>query len=80
MRDWRDEENDRRMDEMYARRGGDDHGGNDIIEFFVYILIGFVVILAVAGFLDSHFGWGITDWIWNALHEWTDGAIGRPSS
>lgn len=79
MRDWRDEEQDRRIDEMYHRETGGD-GGNDIIEFIVWIVIGFIVILAVAGFLDNTFGWGLVDWIWGALYDWTNGTFGTPNN
>lgn len=78
MRDWRDEENDRRMDEMYANRQGGD-GGNDIVEFVTWIVIGFVVLLVITGFLDNQFGWGLTPALWNAIYEWSNGAIGKPS-
>lgn len=78
MRDWRDEEQDRRIEEMYERQTGGD-GGNDIIEFFVYIVIGLVVVLAIAGFLDNMFGWGLVDFIWGAIYNWTDGTFGKPN-
>lgn len=79
MRDWRDEERDRRIDEIHAHETGGT-GGNDIIEFFTYIVIGFVIILVIAGLLDNWLGWGLVDFIWNAIYNWTDGAIGQPSN
>lgn len=76
MRDWRDEERDRRIDEMYDRQTGT---FDDIWEFVVWIAIGFAVLLGAAGLLDNFFGWGLVDWLWGLLHQWTGGAIGRPS-
>lgn len=77
MRDWRDEENDRRIEEMYASRHGS--GTDDILEFFMWIGFAFVGLLVVTGFLDSTFGWGLTDWVWGLVYEWTDGSLGSPS-
>lgn len=81
MRDYMDDERDRRMDEMYARRSGSatDGGFDDIIEFIVGIIGAFLVVLVIAGVLDSYFGWGLVDWIWGLVYSWTDGVIGKPS-
>lgn len=76
MRDWRDEEQDRRIEELHNQQAGD---VNDIWGFFTYIAIGFVVILVLAGLLDSWFGWGLVDWIWGLVYEWSNGAIGKPN-
>lgn len=75
MRDWEDEERNRRIDEMYARQHGS--GFDDIIEMFVYIVIGAVVVFFIAGFLDNTFEWGLTDWLWGRIHDWTGGVIGE---
>lgn len=81
VRDYMDDERDRRMDEMYARQSSDPNGGDwdDIIEFGLKILGVFILILAVAGLLDNQFGWGLTDWIWGLLYSWTDGVVGQPN-
>lgn len=82
MRDWRDEERDRRMDEMYARRhdsnGGDD--GTDLVGFFVGVIIVIALILAGLGWIDNQFGWGLRDWLLGVFHELTNGAIGKENS
>lgn len=77
MRDWQEEEHYRRVQEMYDQQ----HGGgfDDILEVFVYIIVAVVGLLLVAGFLDSTFGWGLTDWIWGLIYEWTGGALGSPN-
>lgn len=76
MRDFMEEDRARRMDEHLARQdghyGGDD-GFNDIIEWLVMIVFGFVVILGVAGFLDDQFGWGLTDWLMGTIRSWGSG-------
>lgn len=76
MRDWRDAERDWQMEEIYQRSGG---GYDDIIETLVYIVIGIAVVLGIAGFLDSHFHWGLTEWIWAQIHQWTGGVLGKPA-
>lgn len=78
MRDWRDEEQDRRIDEIHHRQTGG--GIDDIFEVLVWIVIVAVVIFFVAGLLDNWLGWGLVDWIWGAIYDWSNGFFGKPNN
>lgn len=66
MRDFMDDERDRRLEDM-SRRSRYDGGSDDLVEWLLGIVGIFLVILVIAGFLDSQFGWGLTDWIWGLI-------------
>lgn len=71
MRDYMDNERDRRLEDIHHRQQGSGGGGgdgfDDILELFAYIVFGAVVLMGIAGFLDNQFGWGLTDWLMGLL-------------
>lgn len=72
----------RAMDDQEYRNGGRSGGGRqdddeDIVEFFVkfFLIVGIIAVVGTAAlyfgadFLDSTFGWHLTEWLNSVLPE-----------
>lgn len=72
----------RAMDDHEYRNGGRSGGGRqdddeDIVEFFVkfFLIVGIIAVVGTAAlyfgadFLDSTFGWNLTEWLNSVLPE-----------
>lgn len=75
MRDWQDEENDRRLNEIHSQQVG---GFDDLWSMGCGVLAVIAVIFVIAGALDNWLGWGLTDFLWGLVYEVSGGVLGSP--